>query len=42
MDVVLTYRYYYSARETVDLGQGTNNTAIRCIRDAYNDPPANP
>ncbi|WP_294618137.1 fimbrial protein [uncultured Bacteroides sp.] len=42
MDVVLTYRYYYSARETVDLGQGTNNTAIRCIRDAYNDTPANP
>ena len=42
MDVVLTGRYYYSASETVDLGQGADGAAIRCIRDAYNDTPANP
>lgn len=35
IDVVLAGREYWSASGTVDLGQGSDGTAIRCIRDAY-------
>ena len=37
IDMVLTGRYYYSASEIVDLGEGIAGASIRCIRDAYDD-----
>lgn len=37
VDVVLAGRYYYSASEIVNLGQGSSGTFLRCIRDAYDD-----
>lgn len=37
MDKVLTGNEYYAANGPIYIGGGTSGTAIRCIRDAYDD-----
>lgn len=37
MDKVLTGNYYYAANGAIRIDGGSNGTAIRCIRDAYDD-----